>query len=154
MKDRIKLLMDAQHMTQSGFSAMLGLNPATLSQLLTGKANPSLNHVEAIRKGFPNISYEWLIAGTGPMYKVEAQPTNSGGNQEQELFTEDGQANVATQLQQQVKNVELVRQTPIVEPAPSKEVVQRVAKEPTRKVKEITIYYTDQTFETFVPKEK
>lgn len=144
--------MEAQHMTQSNFAALLGLNPATLSQLLAGKANPSLNHVEAIRKGFPNISYEWLIAGMGPMFKVEGQP---GRGKEQGLFTEDGESNVVTSIPKIVAQAPKQENTkqPIYEPKPS---VYESPGKPIagleRKVKEIVIYYTDHTFETFVPK--
>lgn len=155
MKDRIKQLMDAQHMTQSNFAALLGLNPATLSQILTGKANPSLNHVEAIRKGFPNISYEWLIAGAGPMFKVDPQQNRMGAGMEQSLFTEDGQSNVTTQIPQIVtpaSKSEKKQQAALYEPVPSKFEIHKPAEEPERKVKEIVIYYTNNTFETFVPK--
>lgn len=158
MKDRIKQLMDAQHMTQANFAALLGLNPATLSQLLAGKANPSLNHVEAIRKGFPNISYEWLIAGVGPMFKVEAQQGRQTPGTEQNLFTDDGQSNVVTQIPKivtpPVTKPEQKKPAAIYEPVPSKFEIHKVAEEEERRVKEIVIYYTNNTFETFVPKQK
>lgn len=151
MKDRIKQLMEAQHMTQANFAALLGLNPATLSQLLAGKANPSLNHVEAIRKGFPTISYEWLIAGMGPMFKVESQ---QGRGKEQGLFTEDGESNVVTSIPQIASPTPKAEQKKqaIYEPKPSVYDSPKLQIEATRKVKEIVIYYTDHTFETFVPK--
>ena len=152
MKDRIKQLMEAQHMTQANFAALLGLNPATLSQLLTGKANPSLNHVEAIRKGFPNISYEWLIAGVGPMFKVEA--SQAAKVKEQGLFNDDGESNVVTQIPQiaiPVTAPEPKKQN-IYEPKPSVYESHKPQDEPARRVKEIVLYYTDHTFETFVPK--
>lgn len=141
-------------MTQSNFAALLGLNPATLSQILTGKANPSLNHVEAIRKGFPNISYEWLIAGAGPMFKVDPQQNRMGAGIEQSLFTDDGQSNVPTQAPQMSAPASKSekKQAALYEPVPSKFEIRKSAEEPDRKVKEIVIYYTNNTFETFVPK--
>lgn len=150
MKDRIKQLMEAQHMTQANFAQVLGINPATLSQILTGKANPSLNHVEAIHKGFPNISYPWLLHGEGPMFNISPTPSSTA-NGEQNLFTEDGQANIQTTPAPTYKK-EKKQQAPIYEPVPSKFEIHKPVEQNERKVKEIVIYYTNNTFETFVPK--
>lgn len=150
MKDRIKQLMEAQHMTQASFAQVLGINPATLSQILTGKANPSLNHVEAIHKGFPNISYPWLLHGEGPMFNIS--PTPPSGNSEQTLFTEDGQSNLQSTAPAPTYKKEKKQQAPLYEPVPSKFEIHKPVEQTERKIKEIVIYYSNNTFETFVPK--
>ena len=37
MKDRIKQLMDDQHLTQQSFAQLIGSTPATLSNIFNGK---------------------------------------------------------------------------------------------------------------------
>ena len=67
MKDRIKQIMDSQHMTQQEFAAFVGIAPATLSNIFNDKTRPSLNIVEAIKKKIPDINTDWLMFGSGEM---------------------------------------------------------------------------------------
>ena len=73
MKDRIKLIMESQHMTQQAFSKFTGISAAVLSGIFTGRTKPTINQVEAIRKKIPNISLAWLLFGEGSMYDTERQ---------------------------------------------------------------------------------
>lgn len=148
--------MEAQHMTQQNFAQVLGINPATLSMILSGKSNPSLNHVEAIRKGFPTISYSWLLAGEGPMFQMPTSQPAGGASREQNLFTEDGQSNVTPIAVPAMVNFpkakDDAKQQAIYEPVPSKFEMRKDMETAERKIKEIVIYYSNNTFETFVPK--
>ena len=56
MKDRIKQLMDDQHLTQQSFAQLIGSTPATLSNIFNGKTNPSLSIVDGIHKSFPQVN--------------------------------------------------------------------------------------------------
>ena len=48
MKDRIRQLMEAQHMNQQTFATFTGIATASLSSIFNGRARPTLNHVDAI----------------------------------------------------------------------------------------------------------
>ncbi len=76
MKDRIRQLMESQHMTQQTFSDFIGISSASLSSIFTGRTKPTLNTVEAIRSKFTKINLDWLMYGQGPMFKD--QVTESG----------------------------------------------------------------------------
>ena len=67
MKDRIRELMEAQHMNQQTFANCIGINTATLSGILTGKTQPTIKVVNAIMRKFPNININWLMFGQGGM---------------------------------------------------------------------------------------
>ena len=67
MKDRIRELMEAQHMNQQTFSNCIGINTATLSGILTGRTQPTIKVVNAIMRKFPNININWLMFGQGGM---------------------------------------------------------------------------------------
>ena len=61
IKDRIRLIMEDQHMTQQVFADYLQQSPATLSSIFNGRTRPTLNIVEAIKTKIPDISTEWLL---------------------------------------------------------------------------------------------
>ena len=156
LKDRIKMVMESQHMTQQVFADFLQLSPATLSSIYTGRTRPGLNIVEAIKSKIPDISYDWLISGVGDMLishpdsSIEGNSSPSERSQEMMINFDSSAPGVnyppqnnafATSYPQGVNNThpEIVR-----------EEIKIVDKTP-RKVTEIRVYYDDQTYETFVP---
>ena len=158
-KDRIKLIMEDQHMTQQVFADFLQQAPATLSSIFNGRTRPTLNIVDSIKKKIPDISIEWLLYGTGEMYISHPSASSDDISQEssdgQELMlnfdsptsgSSNGRqiASPGVNYQQGVRNThpELVR-----------EELKIIEKEP-RRVTEIRVYYDDQTYETFVPAKK
>lgn len=68
MKDRIRLIMEDQHLTQKSFSQLTGIGEASLSSIFNDRTKPTLNHIDAIHKKFPQVRLEWLLYGTPPMY--------------------------------------------------------------------------------------
>ena len=162
MKDRIRQIMESQHMTQQVFADYIGQSPATLSSIFNGRTRPTLNIVEAIKKKIPNISTDWLMFGNGEMYHIDSQPSNdSGGSQNTDspayarsdspmldfdsaVSPAPQNATVATPNYNSVKSTrpEIVR-----------EEVKFIDK-PQRKIVEIRVFYDDQTFDTFVPAKK
>lgn len=148
MKDRIRQLMESNHMTQKVFAQYTGISEASLSGVFNGRTKPSLSMVESIHERMPNVSVDWLMFGSGEMYtsQTEAAPADAPT-----LFGADGQpaddtSEVATQ--------------PATEPVVSsgnvqqqKTVVKFIDK-PQRRITEIRIFYDDQTWETFVPKDR
>ncbi len=77
MKDRIRHIMEEQHMSQQVFADFIGLSPATLSSIFNGRTRPTLNIVEAIKNKLPSISTDWLLMGVGDMY---VDPSGQSGN--------------------------------------------------------------------------
>lgn len=82
MKDRIKEIMESQHMNQNVFAQFVGLSPATLSGIFTGRTRPTINIIESIKKRMPTINIDWLMFGTGDMY-VHNQVSNDEGQSRQ-----------------------------------------------------------------------
>ena len=68
MKDRIRQLMESQHMTQQTFSDFIGISSASLSSIFTGRTKPTLNTVEAIKSKFTKINIYWLLLGKVNMF--------------------------------------------------------------------------------------
>ena len=145
MKDRIKRIMEEQHMSQQVFADFIGLSPATLSSIFTGRTRPTLNVVEAIKNKLPSISTDWLLMGVGNMYVQSAseEPESISSSSVEQMLDFDASSNdhPSPVFSQSVKS------TPMNN---SPSLVKIIDKEP-RKVTEIRVYYDDQTYETFVP---
>ena len=155
-------------MTQQVFAQFIGLSPASLSSMFTGRTNPSLNVVEAIKKKIPDINTDWLVFGSGSMYvssshseqqsPISAGERTTSGPQESMLeFSDTPSPTPVAQSGRtpenrspvafQVNSVRNTRQNT------SFEEVKNVDK-PPRRVTEIRVFYDDQTWESFVPAKK
>ena len=153
MKDRIRRIMESQHMTQQVFAQFIKISPATLSGIFNGRTNPSLNIVEAIKNSLPSISTDWLLFGNGPMYidvsKGESAASAGGSAGSQEALLDFEATSSAPPIASQAGGfVQGVNSTP-------KNIEQFVMKnidKPQRKITEIRIFFDDQTWETFLPK--
>lgn len=160
MKDRIKQLMESQHLSQQNFADKIQISPASLSSIFNDRTKPTLNHVDAIVKGFPGINLQWLLYGQGEMFTSPGQnPSQNeplGGSQpaEESLFLDFDSSSTpqhqpAAQYQQQSHQRQVAGMNMMMKP--EREVVKIIDK-PQRQITEIRIYYDDHTWETFTSK--
>ncbi|MBR2292548.1 MAG: helix-turn-helix transcriptional regulator [Prevotella sp.] len=155
MKDRIRQIMESQHMTQQVFADYIGLGAATLSSIFNGRTRPTLNVVEAIKKKIPNISTDWLMFGSGEMYLAESDASDQAsagqsGGQETMLIFDSPVAPTPQTAVPTAPNMNSVKPT-------RSEIVREEVKyvdKPQRRVIEIRVFYDDQTWDTFVPAKK
>ncbi|MBQ0073301.1 MAG: helix-turn-helix transcriptional regulator [Prevotella sp.] len=179
MKDRIRQLMDAQHMNQQSFSSFTGISSASLSSIFTGRTRPTLNHVDAIIAKFPTLNTDWLLTGSGGMFRTAGENssaasdeaavpsgTNSGNSSSPSDNTFFGSANMSVEpsLFNDHNNAgRATAATPMGNrnnptsfqfSSDSRQMANNnnVITTPPRKITEIRIFYDDQTWETFVPK--
>jgi len=68
MIDRIQKIIQQKKLSSSGFADMIGVPRSTISHLLSGRNNPSLEFIQKMLDAFPEIATDWLIRGKGPMY--------------------------------------------------------------------------------------
>ncbi|MBR1548483.1 MAG: helix-turn-helix transcriptional regulator [Prevotella sp.] len=157
-KDRIRLIMEDQHMTQQVFADFLGQSPATLSSIFNGRTRPTLNIVDAIVAKIPDISIEWLLYGKGQMHSSHSTGSDNGvksgpSASREAVIDFDSAAPGSVQGPQNMPVSAPVYASPagyngLQGRAP--EVMSVVEHEP-RRVTEIRVYYDDYTYETFVP---
>lgn len=149
-------------MTQQVFAEFIGLAPATLSSIYNERTRPTLSVVEAIKKKIPNISTDWLMFGSGEMYVTPSAPADS------QSPTVDRGVNGASIVQNPMLDFDQPQaptpqqgvQTPytfngVKSTRPEIERTEvKVVDKPQRRVKEVRVFYDDQTFEVFVPEKK
>lgn len=158
MKDRIRQVMESQHMTQQVFADYIGLAPATLSSIFNGRTRPTLNVVESLKKKFPNISTDWLMFGSGEMFQNTAEnSTSTPSASENGIFDQSPMLDFDQNPSVPPQNMGQMTQNPAIINKSRPEIVRediKILDKPQRKVMEIRVFYDDQTWDTFVPVKK
>lgn len=148
-------------MTQQVFADYIGLAPATLSSIFNGRTRPTLNVVEALKRKIPNINFDWLMLGVGPMYIDqpidEAAEEPADDHQEPRprienpmLDFDQSPSPTPQSAPQRAAFVNSVRSTRSETEREDLKIIDK----PQRKVIEIRVFYDDQTWDTFVPAKK
>lgn len=156
MKDRIKMIMDAENMTPARFADTLQIGRAVISHILNGRNNPSLDVITRILTQMADINSEWLLTGIGNMYKsdkTESTPQEVlSNNSYPDLFSQPSFENSvkpstpSSETEYRKENiVNSAVNTPNI--PVNERIIYRETKD--KKIKQIIIYYTDNTFETF-----
>ena len=154
-------------MTQQEFSQFLEMSPASLSSIFTGRTNPTLNVVESIKKKFDNINLDWLMFGNGSMFVTDENPDNSdsettdSGYDTENVSSQNpnfGSSELQPKYTIQTESVRYgagagynkgcnsMSENPHLSD-------MKIINNVRRKIKEIRVFYDDQTYESFVPKE-
>ena len=123
-RERIEAVIKSMNLSARQFAEQIKVQPGTISNMMAGRNNPSLEVMKRIMQRYPTINPEWLIAGKGEMWRTV--PGEEAG-----LFD---------------------HQPPTDGLAPqrhAKEEEQPVQVAPQKKISRIVVYYTDNTFEEF-----
>lgn len=148
MKDRIKLIMEKEGLTPAKFADKLQINRAIISHILNGRNNPSLDVVTRILSEMSYINPDWLLNGTGNMYKEQTSTSSPSifpdlFNQVTPITDKNPETFVKpkeTAFKQTDNNTQF-SENKQVDP------IKNCAK----KITQIIIYYDDHTFEIFGP---
>lgn len=160
MKDRIRQIMESQNLSQQSFADMLNISPASLSSIFNDRTRPTLNHVDAIKRSFPNINLEWLLYGKGEMFE---SPENDG-----RISGGEHQVSGAKTMPSDDSPMLDFGSAATLPPSPKSGQAtgintsdfanyndfqgRKIIDIKQRKITEIRIFYDDQTWETFVAK--
>ena len=125
-RQRLQQIMEAEKMTAKQFAEQVGISAGTISNIMGGRNNPSLDVLQAVLNRFRTINSDWLILGIGSMYRL------NGDGPQTSLFdippVETAPAEVPAQAQPKAEGKTTI---PVVE----------------KKVAKIVVYYTDGTYE-------
>jgi len=79
MIDRVQKVIQQKKLSASGFADLIGVPRSTISHILSGRNNPSLEFLQKVLDAFPDVQTEWLIRGKGNMMAFESTLFSSGG---------------------------------------------------------------------------
>ena len=162
VKEKIEKIIKAENLNFAQFAAQINIQGSTLSHILNGRNKPSLDVLKSILNRYRNISSDWLILDVGTMYRAEKQSQEPTlfDNIEQtistpivlESFTPPKNTSPIYTNQEKVAPELISHPLSTPEPSPSAPpqstfVVSENA--PSKSVRKIIIYYTDNTFQEF-----
>ena len=159
MKDRIRKVMETQNMTQQEFAEFLHISPASLSSIFTGRTRPTLSIVEAIKKSLPDISTDWLKFVIGQMYNDDVSSADGDTSTPSDPSAASTSPDAESALDFGDAQPSLPDASSYGVPfggqqggfGDNRRMVNKIDI-PQRSITEIRIFYSDQTWETFVPK--
>lgn len=179
MIDRIRTIMEYTKLSQQDFAARLGISPASLSSILTGRTNPTNKHIMGIHQGFPEINVNWLMFGEGDMLTGEhaPHPSNEAGTSVDEkgqnvstlqsrdtdavtengaLFAEEQSASYPPSSVEHRAMAYGSRRDQRATVRGNGSVVMNAINldKDERRIKEIRVFYSNGTYESFVPSNK
>ncbi len=144
IKDRIKIIMDRSNLTSSAFAESIGIQQSTLSHILSGRNNPSLDVVMKVYQAYNDISIHWLLYGEGNMIETTTKANPYTGS----LFDVE-----PLNPSEDATRVENRKEMALASPGKSDENIinQRIKyiEKPPRKIVEIRIFFDDNTYEVY-----
>ncbi|WP_372751055.1 helix-turn-helix transcriptional regulator [Labilibaculum sp.] len=142
MKNRIVQLINSEGLTSSKFADTIGVQRSSISHILSGRNNPSLDFVQKILSSFSNIDPNWLISGIGNMYKSEEGTTSLFKETRTEQIAVENQTNHPPKLNK--------------EPSPTlssntEPMLDMNAFTSGKQIEKVVVFYTDKTFKEYNP---
>lgn len=72
MQKKIEKILESYNLSISQFADMLGVQRSSLSHILSGRNNPSLDFTTKLLAAFPEINYKWILFNEGSIYDKTA----------------------------------------------------------------------------------
>lgn len=149
MKKRIEQLMEEKNLTITSLADEIGVKRPTIAHAMSGRNKPSLDVVTKILERFRDINSDWLLFGKDPMIKSSVPV-------QQELFSDTVVQNTQSVTKPE-EGSNLQPPPPVETGIRSITAIQSTGESQARKtdcdkkVSKILIFFSDNTFETFVP---
>lgn len=144
MKERILKIMEREKMNPSRFAEEIGIQRSALSHILNDRNKVSLEVVMKILGRFDYLNTDWLLFGKGAMTASDRATFQPELFDKEEIFAYERPA------ESKYDKEEKIKKAPQVKEPTDKEIV--IIKEtPLRSVSKILLFYTDNTFDTFIP---
>ena len=157
--ERVRYMMESMELNATAFATEAGITPSVISHMLNGRNRPTIETLNNIITAYPSWSYEWLLFGKGaPKREEEKSVSNSLEGTLFGSYEEGGASSLQTaQLVQQELTSEHTSQSQGAPFPFTREEVEQIRQmlhqsdAPEREVHEIRIFYSDGSYEIFVP---
>ncbi len=155
MKDRLQQLLNKEQLTPVRFSELVGVQRSSVSHILSGRNNPSLDFIQKILLKFPQISSDWLINGIGEVYRANAATSQA---KTLELFDQSREEDPVPYKSHTGDNGTTDPKRPIESPEKTEMNFTEPAQEafmgkvsPPSEIERIVVFYRDRTFREYLP---
>lgn len=141
-RQRIEKIISNENMTAKQFATEVGIQAGTISNILSGRNNPSLDVMQKILNRFRTLNSDWLILGVGSMYRV------NGDGPQQTLFDvrpEDSDDQDTLPIVETQKKEQHTAAPSII--LSGKSAGSSVMRSTSKTIDRVVIFYSDGTFE-------
>lgn len=158
MLERILLILKTRNLSASQFADEINVQRSSISHILSGRNNPSLEFILKIVKKFPEIDIEWLLTGKGQMIKTDTPPQIKV--KEPDLFTSEAykEEKEEENLKEEIIYNEINNNSFAEDILPNSkiELKQEIindnhAKSKTNRIEKIVFFNSDRTFTEYYP---
>ena len=156
MKDRLQKLLARENLTPVRFSELVGVQRSSVSHILSGRNNPSLDFIQKILTGFPQVNSDWLITGQGEMYKANMTKDNTTSRiQTGTLFGQVEDEDPATYYTK--RDIDLLKSKGEAEGEKLSKEIQHSASQMKQednedtKIERIVVFFTNKKFREYLP---
>lgn len=160
MRERLQKFINSEQLSPTRFADEIGVQRSGISHILAGRNNPSFDVIQKILSRFRNLNAEWLLLGTGNMYKtlrqgslfdqpesLASQITQKSGDLSKE--SDPINAKISGNYTENVpENTSHNSSTPIMDKDLG-QIIQSV--KDNKQVVRIIVLYADKSFDTYHP---
>jgi DNA-binding XRE family transcriptional regulator len=147
MVGRINSIIEKEFLTPSTFADTIKVSRGTVTHILSGRNNLSLDVATKILTRFPHINPDWLLMGKLPMYKSEKVFLEP---EQRELFEN---TDVITHVKPNAPDY--AKEMRVEKPAILHEITEKqelkLKNNAAKNIDKIMIFYSDNTFLSFLP---
>ena len=157
IKERLIKIITSEGLTSSSFADSIGVQRSSISHILSGRNKPSIDFLEKVFAAYPKYNAEWLIMGTGEVYKKPKQPTlfDFDNKAAPALELKEKKDDAVPEIEQQIKAEENVNgdsgqkiSSKEEMPLSNNEIIPTL---PQKKIDKIIILYSDRSFIEYHP---
>jgi transcriptional regulator with XRE-family HTH domain len=143
MKERLMEFLRYENKSSAQLAEDIGVQPSSISHILSGRNNPSLDFVLKMFEKYEFLSTDWFLFGNGPMYKEERMDTlfynsETVNNEKSRVLP----FNESEELPGNVRNNEKEASVKSID---NKDIRKEVV------VRKIVWFYEDNSFEEYFP---
>ena len=138
MQEKLHEFMKERGLKPSRLAEMLGINPAAVSHILSGRNKPSFELLQKILRRFPDLNPDWLLLDQGSMLRPDPKASPSAAASAAPTTSE--QQPSAEQTHDAAERSD-ARQESIAMPQPIGTTARRIVR--------VVLFFDDQTFVSY-----
>ena len=148
-QQRLLALMRAEGLNAKTFAEQVGISAATMSNIVNGRNNPSLEVMQKVLNRFRTLSPQWLILGVGSMYLEKSYSQGDNIQSDSADFDQENQDQNASFYKRYMRNTQESLKTPVEESVRTPMDKSARSAQENRSVVRIVVFYNDGTFDEF-----
>ena len=150
MKEKFQQFMIQEGLNASRLAEMLGIQPAAISHLLSGRNKPSFDLLQKLFHKFPRLNPDWLLLDSNQMYR----PTGTAGSlheQQETLFPVSADTNSLDKISENRGNIGQLHESARASNISDQSVGEFISSHSRdgMQIERIVVFYSDKTFESF-----